>query len=414
MDSKVKVLEMNATILVVGFNVRPLARSAKKAGYRVLAVDFWGDMDLSLWADEFIAVLDQQPNQRPDRPVIPTAEALVTGVRQLLEAHGPVDYIVTSGGFDDHIDSWKALGTLGTLAGNSVDGMQRARDRHLTREVALRYGATVPITFEVKTQKQFNSSANNLELPFLVKPLRGSGGFHSRVLRSETDMDRYSTHHQFSTEEPMLVQELIEGTDASVSVLSTGKQAIALSVNEQLVGLPELGKVRTKAYCGNIVPLQESADTISYLEAVSKGICEHLNLRGNNGIDFVIDESGTPYFMEVNPRIQATIEAIELVTNANIVNLHIDACNDNLPQKAPKPQAVCARIIVYALRPSSIPDLRTIPGVVDIPIPGSKAKRGDPVCTVNHIASSRQQAFSGAWEIVKTIYRHLRPITSQS
>ncbi|MFW9831702.1 MAG: hypothetical protein ACFFD8_08005, partial [Candidatus Thorarchaeota archaeon] len=73
------------SILVVGFNVRPLARSAKKAGYRVLAVDFWGDHDLSQWTDEQIAILDQQPNQRPDRPKLPTADALLMGVQQILE-----------------------------------------------------------------------------------------------------------------------------------------------------------------------------------------------------------------------------------------------------------------------------------------------------------------------------------------
>ena len=400
---------MKGAILVVGFNVRPLARSAKKAGYHVLAVDFWGDTDLSLWTDEYIAVLDQQPRERPDRPQIPTAEALVMGVQQILEDHGPVEYIVTSGGFDDHFESWKQLEKIGNLTGNSLEGMKRARNLHLTREVALRYGAEVPTTYEVTNQKQFESATNHLDLPFLVKPLQGSGGFHSRVIRSESDIERYNSHHHFSTDVPILVQELIQGNDVSVSLLGTGNHAKSLSVNEQLIGLSELGKGRTKAYCGNIVPLQASTETISYLEMVSQGICEHLNLRGSNGIDYVIDDSGTPYFMEINPRIQATIEAIELVTNTNIVKLHVEATNGSLPRSTQKPQAVCARVIVYARESSRIPDLRNIPGVVDIPVPGSISNRGDPVCTVNHIAATRQEALLGAWEIVKTIYSHLEP-----
>lgn len=399
------------SILVVGFNVRPLARSAKKAGYHVIAVDFWGDIDLDQWADVTIAVLDQQPDHRPNRPVIPTAEALVSAVQKLLDEHAPVDYIVASGGFDDHPDSWAKLTELGTLTGNSVEGLERARNRHLTREIALRYGAAVPITYTAINQKQFESAVNHLDIPFLVKPQYGSGGFHSRVFHSNDDIDHYANHHRFSANDPILVQQLIKGTDASVSVISTGKKAVTLSVNEQLIGLPELGKGRTKAYCGNIIPLQANPDTLSYLDAVSQGISEHLNLRGSNGIDFVIDSEGTPYFMEINPRIQATIEAIELVTNTNIITLHINACNDSLPTEIPKPQAVCARIIVYAQKLSAVPDLRNIPGVVDIPVPGSIADRGDPVCTVNHIAATRDQALQGGWEIVKTIYSHLRPIT---
>ena len=34
------------SILIVGFNSRPLAHSLKSAGYEVFAVDFFGDLDL--------------------------------------------------------------------------------------------------------------------------------------------------------------------------------------------------------------------------------------------------------------------------------------------------------------------------------------------------------------------------------
>ena len=34
------------TVLIVGFNTRPLAYSLKNSGYKVYAVDFFGDLDL--------------------------------------------------------------------------------------------------------------------------------------------------------------------------------------------------------------------------------------------------------------------------------------------------------------------------------------------------------------------------------
>ena len=399
-----------SSVLVVGFNVRPLARSAKKAGMKVLAVDFWGDLDLIQWTDEQLAVLDQQPNQRPDRPQIPTAEALVSGVQQLLDKAGPVDYIIASGGFDDHPEAWKRLGNLAPLAGNTTEVMINARNRQLTNKIAKKYGAALPTSFEVNSQKTFQAAVNKLELPIIVKPKFGSGGFHTRVLESEAELDSYADRHHFSIPNPILVQNLIAGIDASVSILGNGQEAVTVSVNEQLIGLPELGKRRTKAYCGNIIPLETSPEIKAHLATISEDISCHLELQGSNGFDFVVDASETPYFMEINPRIQATIEAIELVSNVNVVSLHLQACQGHLPKDEPIIRAFCARVIVYAQTDCEIPNLSNIPGIVDIPMPGSVASRGDPVCTVNHIAATRKTALDRAWDIVKTIYNNLRPI----
>ena len=401
---------MTESMIVVGFNVRPLARSAKKGGYRVLAVDFWGDLDLPEWADEHYAVLNQLPKQRPDRPHLPTAESLIVGVQHLLEKHGPVEYIITSGGFDDHPEAWKRLSRLGPLVGNTIVGMKRARNRELTHKIATQSGAAIPQSFEAETEKQLQWAINQMEFPLLVKPKHGSGGFQSRILRHEADITHYTSRHVFSKLEPILVQELINGTDASVSLLSTGTSAMTLSVNEQLIGLPKLGKGRTKAYCGNIVPLEATSDIKTHLSDISEELIVQLQLKGSNGIDYVIDREGTAFFMEINPRIQATIEALELVGNFNVATLHIEAWKGILPTQAQTLQACCARIIVYAKTTCQIPNLSNIPGVVDIPIPGSYANRGDPVCTVNHVATSRSKALKGAWNIVETIYKHLIPI----
>ncbi len=402
---------MTESVIVVGFNVRPLARSAKKGGFRVLAVDFWGDLDLPEWADHHYAVLNQQPEHRPDRPQLPTAKSLIVGSHQLLEKHGPVKYILPSGGFDDHPEAWRQLGKLGTLVGNTVEGIQRARDRVLTEKIAHRVGAATPQSFEANDQKQFQWATNQLALPMLVKPKHGSGGFQSRVLRTDDDILQYTTRHEFADHEPMLVQELIKGTDASVSLLSTGQASITLSVNQQLIGLTELGKGRTKAYCGNIIPLDAHPDIKARLSKTSEEMINHLELIGSNGIDYVIDDDGTPFFMEINPRIQATIEALELVSNFNIATLHIDAWKGHLPTEIPSLKAYCARIIVYARTACIIPNLSNIPGVVDIPMPGSQANRGDPICTVNHVANSQSTALKGAWNIVETIYKHLSPVS---
>ena len=46
--------------LVVAFNARPIATSAKKANYKILAVDFFGDLDLQAVAEHVFSVLWQR------------------------------------------------------------------------------------------------------------------------------------------------------------------------------------------------------------------------------------------------------------------------------------------------------------------------------------------------------------------
>ncbi len=396
-------------VLVVGFNVRPLARSARLAGFHVLAVDYWGDLDLSQWAEHYLAVLNQQPDERPDRPSLPTAQALVEGAEQLLLRHGEVRHILVSGGFDDSPAEWAALTEFGSLAGNTPELLKSARDREATADLARRCGAELPAGESAKSRKTFRNAVTRLALPVVVKPFHGSGGFFTQVLRTEEETEKYAIRHDFDAV-PVIVQELVVGTDASVSVLGTGHSACAISVNEQLIGLPQLGRGRSKAYCGNIIPLKADSSVITGLASAAEAMTESLGLIGSNGFDFVVAHDGTPYFMEINPRFQATLEAIELTTEANQVKLHLAACEGHLPDEAPPHLASCARIIVYARQYCVIPDLSQISGVVDIPIPGSHADPGDPVCTVNHIAPTHEEAIDGAWHTVEAIYAQLRPL----
>ena len=50
------MVKNSSSILVIGFNTRPLAYSLKKAGYHVYAVDFFGDEDLYPNVDDCIIV----------------------------------------------------------------------------------------------------------------------------------------------------------------------------------------------------------------------------------------------------------------------------------------------------------------------------------------------------------------------
>jgi len=124
-----------------------------------------------------------------------------------------------------------------------------------------------------------------------------------------------------------LLQEYIKGTVASVSVISTGKQAVAIAVNEQLAGIDMLTGMPF-AYCGNITPYL--SDHNEWMRETSINLAVELELIGSNGVDFIITDKG-PVVLEVNPRFQGSIDTVEQSTGLNIFRMHHESFQGKLP-----------------------------------------------------------------------------------
>ena len=75
-----------------------------------------------------------------------------------------------------------------------------------------------------------------------------------------------------SIDKNVLIQEYVSGMPASASLISSTNGAITLTLNEQILGLSEVGQEEPFGYCGNVVPLATSkvvADKCKSTVAVS-------------------------------------------------------------------------------------------------------------------------------------------------
>ena len=54
-----------------------------------------------------------------------------------------------------------------------------------------------------------------------------------------------------------------------------------------------------------------------------------LGLVGTNGIDFMVNKDG-PKVLEINPRFQGSVDAVEMATGENMFQAHVDAINGKL------------------------------------------------------------------------------------
>jgi hypothetical protein len=392
--------------LVVAFNARPIATSAKKANYNVLAVDFFGDLDLRSVAEHVFSVLWQRRGHFIHRKFYrPISEYMYLLAETMAEEYfEKIKFLLIGSGFDDEPKIWKQLNKIAPVLGNTPEIISRSDRLHIYK-MASKLGIECPQTMNVKEEEEAHEIAKNMGYPIVLTTPRSAGGLFVKLVTNKDELHRaYNELH--TSGKKILVQEFIQGIDASCSVLGNGKDCRAIAVTEQLIGKPELGISMSFGYCGNIVPLRHSATTIENIKRVSEELGSKLGLLGSNGFDFVIRD-GHPYLIELNPRFQGTLECIEAVTSSNLVNLHIQACDGYVPEKFLESKGYAVKMILYAKQRIIVPNLSQMHHIVDVPVEGIILEPSNPVCTVFVTGSERSTTIKKAKTIANKVYRKL-------
>lgn len=396
-----------ATVMVVGFNSRPIACLAMQLDLRVIAVDYWGDLDIKNCADGLLTVLQQKHGEHlRHASKKPLCELLVDLAEKGADRFGEVDFILLGSGLDDRPDLWARLGRIAPILGNPPEKLKVVRNPSKLFTIARGLGISCPKTEKATSPEEAFRIAKKIGSTVILKPMSGSGGFRIRL---GGDPEEVKKHFRDVARESgeVWVQEYIRGVDASSSIVGNGSECRVVSVNEQLVGMEQLGASKPFRYCGNIVPLKANGRVIKRIRDISSALGKKLGLIGSNGFDFVIDPNKQLYLMEVNPRFQATLECVQYVTRLNLVEEHIKACGGELPKNVPEPQGFAVKMIIFAKKKGIVPDLSGIKFVFDISHLGVTVDKGDPICTVQVVAEERKRAINKAWENVLEIYRIL-------
>ena len=379
---------------ILGFNARPIACSAKKAGAIVFVSDYWGDDDLSSCCDNWIAVLTPTPGARQRQPLdMPLPVALVDNLLHLTKER-QLEYVLIGSGFDDYPEALEPLESMGLLVGCTTAQIEKARDFRSLKILAEKLDLKFPKRDIYQTPTEISENSAAIDFPCVVRPTHSGGGSGIRLARKLEDiMDVYPDLEDKDEIEPRVIEEYIQGIDVSCSVLSTGDLALSLSVQGQLIGMPTAGRNCGFAYCGNYLPSNLSSRIETKIMEVSEIISTNFKLKGSVGLDFVVDDQNQIWLMEVNPRIQGSLELVELAGDVSLTELHMRATNGVLPTERPqlKPGV---KMVVYSRTDGSVPDLNKFPNTVDRTPPGVKVNLGDPICTVIEIGSSLKDCYN--------------------
>jgi uncharacterized protein len=360
-------------VLVAGVSARAAAESAARAGFRVTALDAFGD-------------LDQHPSITVHTvPRTFTAHAAARAARGLV--CDAVAYLST---FENHPRAVAMLSAGRALWGNPSGVLQRVRNPRVLSDALRRRGFSVPtvLSREPGTSEPWNPGTLEPGTSWLAKPVRSGGGRRVRRWRPGTRVPR-----------GYYLQEFIEGVPGSTVFVAAGGRAVPIGLSQQLVGESAFGAAGYQ-YCGSI--LTPAGDFTADRSKPSLfddacGLCEaaadEFGLVGVNGIDFIA-RNGRANAVEINPRWSASMELVELTYGLSVFGAHADACSEGvLPMfnlAAARDDGAVGKAIVFARQDIVVGDTRAwltagqhdLPAMRDIPHRGERIAAGRPVCSV--------------------------------
>jgi predicted ATP-grasp superfamily ATP-dependent carboligase len=349
-------------VLLAGVSTRSFAESAARAGYEVVAVDGFGDLDLAACATEVHVV---RVGGRF------SARAAAAAMRDV-----SCEAAVYGAGFENHPGAVRALAANRVLWGNPPAVLARARDpRRLARVVG---DAGLP-----GPRVRLTRPARGARSAWLVKPLRSGGGDGVAVWRRGAPVPRGS-----------YLQERIAGVAGSIVFAADGRRAVPLGLSRILAGESAFGADGFR-YCGSILgsagdpQLPGDERLLDRATLLAQSVTRAFGLVGVNGVDFIA-RGGVPYVIEVNPRYTAAMELVERAYELSLFDLHARACRGDLPTfdlTAARRRTLDAvgKAIVYARCPTALGDTRPWlldPDVRDISPPGTRFAPREPICTI--------------------------------
>lgn len=307
-----------------GFAGEPLPSSLLSEGYamiRGLTADFKAaGHNVTVLLDSRLTPLVSQLNADHTVQVSSNTIQMLTETAQTVKA----TFVVApelNGVLQSIVTQMEQLGVQSLNCPSEIIG-QAANKAALIDHVK-QLGLNVPKTCSFQTAYvNKDQTLREMDFPVAVKPVNSAGCGGLSVANSQEQVEAaINKIKTFSPTAQVLVQELINGIPASVSLISTGATATPISLNGQDITLTTPSSESN--YNGGMVPLDSSLKDTAFYTA--KQVVESFKrLQGYVGVDLVLTEEKV-YVIEVNPRLTTSYVGLRKVANFNLAQAIINA-----------------------------------------------------------------------------------------
>lgn len=404
------------TVLIVGFNTRPLAYSLKNSGYKVYAVDFFGDLDLyPNVQDSLVLIKELATNYNSIKERYSTLLSKYT--IKMLEKYPEIDYLIIGSGLDDaykerdeilHEVKNKKYRILNL--NNNIETIKRARNIESIFKYLESCNIFVPFTFSYNKLELY---INTLKFPCIFKKSRSAGGLNVFKIENIEELSNIVKKLQLKSFNPLewIIQEYIDGIPISCTTLSNGRECEVISINQQIIGEQLLNAPKEFMYCGNIVPANLPEKDEKLISKISKLLSVQLGLKGINGFDYILRDHH-PYLMEINPRIPGSIRASETCIGLSLIDLHIKSFVEKKwnkvknQVKSSKFNGFSTKFIFFApkeISKTELTEINNLEFIHDKSEPIKSILKGEPVCTILVNAKEKSESYNNALNIVSKI-----------
>lgn len=357
------------TLVVAGVSARLMAQAAARDGYRVVALDAFGDLDTRRASSTW------QPIAQPGSLAI-DASLLLDALASRSRERGVLGWVAGAG--FDHAPPWldRAAQRL-PLIGTAPEDLRALRDPPAWFALLARCGLAHPPTrFELPGERA----------GWLVKDLHGSGGWSVRP----------ADRAQRLSDSDYVQRELVHATPISALFVADGSRAVLIGCQRQLV--TTVGALR-HVYAGVIGPIVLAPRVVAAIEHALALLVPATRVRGLASLDLLYtDDADEPPIrvLELNARPPGSLA---LYAHWPLMRAHVDACRGELPSAARLREAVAPEAadvgdamrgleIVYARRAVRLSsraaqDLAARDDAHDLPAAGQAFDAGQPIVSLS-------------------------------
>lgn len=210
--------------------------------------------------------------------------------------------------------------------GPKVSVLKALGDKIMAKEVAV--ANNVPViessTTDLKDIKTALSEAKRIGFPLMLKAASGGGGRGMRVIRTEEELEKGFPEAKRESlnafgddtvflekfvENPKHIEiQIVADTHGNIVHLYERDCSVQRRYQKVIEFAPSIG-----------LP-QETKDSL-YTYAID--ICKAVDYNNIGTVEFLVDDDGSIYFIEVNPRIQVEHTVTEMITNIDLVKAQL-------------------------------------------------------------------------------------------